>query len=115
MAKISISKKKSRKIGDWLTGAALIEYLMVHIGKVGLIAVLVLSYVIYQNHARSKIRDNQVLKKHLKEVRSQEVNTQADYMRLSKRSEVTLKLKSLGSHLQDSEQAPYRINANESR
>ena len=115
MAKKSISQKKSKKIGDWLTGAALIEYLMVHIGKVGLIAVLILTYVIYQNHARSKIHDNQLLKKQLKEVRSQEVNTQADYMRLSKRSEVTLKLKSMGSDLEDSEQAPYRIKVNESR
>lgn len=115
MAKQTKSKKKGKIIGDWLTGAALIEYLMVHIGKVGLVAVLVVSYVIYQNHARSNIRTNQKLKKELKEVRSQEVNTKADYMRLSKRSEVTLKLKRMGSELEDSEQAPYRIKMNESR
>lgn len=115
MAKQTTTRKKSKVIGDWLTGAALIEYLMVHIGKVGLVAVLIVAYVIYQNHARSRIHENQQLKKELKEARSQEVNTLADYMRLSKRSEVTLKLKALGSELEDSEEAPFRIKANEPR
>lgn len=115
MANTVTPKKKGKKIGDWLTGAALIEYLMLHIGKVGLAAVLVVAYVIYENHARSRIQENQRLKRELKDARSEEVNTQADYMRLSKRSEVTFKLKAMGSKLEDSEQAPFLIKADESR